>query len=157
MAVSVGQQAPDIELPLAGSKDKFRLSDYRGKQPVVLLFFPLAWTSVCTQQMCDTRDAMARYNSLGAKVVAISVDSPFALDRFKQEQSATFDFASDFNREACEAFGCKYEDLLGFKGVAKRSAFVIDKEGKVVFADVKESAKDVPSIDDIANALKQLA
>lgn len=154
MAVSVGQQAPDIELPLAGSKDKFKLSDYKGKQPVVLLFFPLAWTGVCTQQMCDTRDAMGQYNSLGAKVVAISVDSPFALDKFKQEQGANFDFASDFNREACEAFGCKYEDLIGFKGVAKRSAFVIDKEGKVVFADVKESAKDVPALEEIKAALQ---
>ncbi len=157
MAVSVGQQAPDIELPLAGSSEKFKLSDYKGKQPVVLLFFPLAWTGVCTQQMCDTRDALARYNELGAKVVAISIDSPFALDKFKQEQGATFDFASDFNREACDAFGCKYEDLMGFKNVAKRSAFVIDKDGTVVYADVKESAKDVPAIDEIANALKQPA
>lgn len=155
MAVSVGQQAPEIELPLAGSKEKFKLSDYKGKQPVVLLFFPLAWTSVCTQQMCDTRDAMAKYNDLGAKVVAISVDSPFALEKFKAEQNANFDFASDFNREACDAFGCKYEDLIGFKGVAKRAAFVIDKEGTVVHADVKESAKDVPSIDEIQNAVKQ--
>ncbi len=153
MAVSVGQQAPDIELALAGSKEKFKLSDYQGKQPVVLLFFPLAWTGVCTQQMCDTRDAMAQYNELGAKVVAISVDSPFALDKFKTEQKADFDFASDFNREACAAFGCQYEDLMGFKGVAKRSAFVIGKDGKVLFADVKESAKDVPALDEIKTAL----
>lgn len=154
MALAVGQQAPDIELPLAGSKEKFKLSDYKGKQPVVLLFFPLAWTSVCTQQMCDTRDALQRYNDLGAKVVAISVDSPFALEKFKNEQGATFDFASDFNRTACEAFDCKYDDLIGFQNVAKRAAFVIDKEGKVVYADVKESAKDVPSVEEITAALK---
>src|SRR5437868_14109925 len=100
MAIEVGQDAPDFELPLAGAKEKFKLSDYKGKQPVVLLFFPLAWTGVCTQQMCDTRDAMGQYNNLGAKVVGISVDSPFALDKFKQEQGVNFDMASDFNREA---------------------------------------------------------
>lgn len=153
MAIEVGQQAPDIELPVAGSQDKFRLSDYKGKQPVVLLFFPLAWTGVCTQQMCDTRDSLARYEELGAKVVGISVDSPFALNKFKEEQGLNFDLASDFNREAVEKFGCQYEDLLGFKGVAKRSAFVIDKEGKVAYAQVNESAKDVPALEDIQKAL----
>lgn len=153
MAIEVGQQAPDIELPVAGSQDKFRLSDHKGKQPVVLLFFPLAWTGVCTQQMCDTRDSLARYEELGAKVVGISVDSPFALNKFKEEQGLNFDLASDFNREAVEKFGCQYEDLLGFKGVAKRSAFVIDKEGKVAYAQVNESAKDIPAVEDIQKAL----
>lgn len=154
MAIQVGQDAPDLELPLAGGKEKFKLSDYKGKQPVVLLFFPLAWTGVCTQQMCDTRDAMGQYNSLGAKVVGISVDSPFALDKFKQEQGVNFDMASDFNRDACDAYGCKYDELLGFKGVAKRSAFVIGKDGKVKYAKVNESAKDVPPISEIQEAVK---
>lgn len=155
MAIEVGQQAPDIELPLAGSQDKFRLSDYKGKQPVVLLFFPLAWTGVCTQQMCDTRDSLSRYEEIGAKVVGISVDSPFALAKFKEDQGLNFDLASDFNREAVQKFGCQYEDLLGFKGVSKRSAFVIDKEGKVIYAEVNESAKDVPSVENIEKALAQ--
>jgi glutaredoxin-dependent peroxiredoxin len=154
MAIQVGQDAPDLELPLAGGKEKFKLSDYKGKQPVVLLFFPLAWTGVCTQQMCDTRDAMGQYNSLGAKVVGISVDSPFALDKFKQEQGVNFDMASDFNRDAVEKYGCKYDELLGFKGVAKRSAFVIGKDGKVKYAKVNESAKDVPPISEIQEAVK---
>ena len=139
MAVEVGQDAPELELPVAGSQDKFKLSDYKGKQAVVLLFFPLAWTGVCTQQMCDTRDSMNRYEELGAKVVGISVDSPFALNKFKEDQGLNFDLASDFNRSACEAYDCKYEDLLGFKNVAKRSAFVIGKDGKIkqVFEKVK--------------------
>lgn len=154
MAVEVGQDAPELELPVAGSKEKFKLSDYKGMQPVVLLFFPLAWTGVCTQQMCDTRDALSQYDNLGAKVVGISVDSPFALDKFKQEQGINFDLASDFNREACDAYGCKYEDLLGFKGVAKRSAFVIGKDGKVKYAQVNESAKDVPPASEIQAALQ---
>lgn len=155
MAIEVGQQAPDIELPVAGSQEKFRLSDYKGKQPVVLLFFPLAWTGVCTQQMCDTRDSMNGYEELGAKVVGISVDSPFALNKFKEDQGLNFDLASDFNREAVKAFDCQYEDLLGFKGVAKRSAFVIDKDGKIAYARVNESAKDVPPKEEIQQALNK--
>lgn len=153
MSIVIGQEAPDLELPVAGSQDKFKLSDYRGKQPVVLLFFPLAWTGVCTQQMCDTRDAMNRFEELNAKVVGISVDSPFALNKFKEDQGLNFDLASDFNRDACEKYGCKYDELLGFKGVAKRSAFVIGKDGKVTYGVVNESAKDVPPFDDIQAAL----
>ena len=154
MSVQIGQQAPEIELPLAGG-DKFNLKDYRGKQPVVLLFFPLAWTSVCTKQMCDTRDALSRYNDLGAKVVGISVDSPFALAKFKEDQGINFDLASDFNRTASAAYDCQYDELLGFKGVAKRSAFVIDKDGKIAYAQVNESAKDVPPTSDIQAALEK--
>lgn len=153
MAIKVGQDAPDLELPVAGSQDKFRLSDYKGKQPVVLLFFPLAWTGVCTQQMCDTRDSMNRYEEIGAKVVGVSVDSPFALNKFKEDQGLNFDLASDFNREACDAYGCKYDELLGFKGVAKRSAFVIGKNGKILYARVNESAKEVPPLSEIQEAL----
>lgn len=155
MPIQTGQDAPDLELPVAGSQDKFRLSDYRDKQPVVLLFFPLAWTGVCTQQMCDTRDAMNRFEELNAKVVGISVDSPFALNKFKEDQGLNFDLASDFNRSAVQAYDCQYEDLLGFKGVAKRSAFVIGKDGKVKYARVNESAKDVPPFSEIQEALNQ--
>src|SRR5690606_33081942 len=113
----------------------------------------LAWTGVCTQQMCDARDAMNRFQELNAKVVGISVDSPFALAKFKEDQGLNFDLASDFNRSAVDAFGCKYDELLGFKGVAKRSAFVIGKDGKVLYARVNESAKDVPPFDEIQEAL----
>jgi len=154
MAIQVGQDAPDFELPVAGGKEKFKLSDYKGKQPVVLLFFPLAWTGVCTQQMCDTRDSLGSYNTLGAKVVGISVDSPFALDKFKQEQGLNFDLASDFNREASTAYGCLYEDLMGCKGVSKRAAFVIGKDGKIKYAQVNESAKNVPPQEEIKKALE---
>lgn len=153
MTIEVGQDAPELELAVAGSQDKFRLSEYKDKQPVVLLFFPLAWTGVCTQQMCDARDAMNRFQELNAKVVGISVDSPFALAKFKEDQGLNFDLASDFNRSAVDAFGCKYDELLGFKGVAKRSAFVIGKDGKVLYARVNESAKDVPPFDEIQEAL----
>lgn len=154
MAVSAGQQAPDLELPLAGSQDKFKLADYRGKQPVVLLFFPLAWTSVCTAEMCSIRDNYQRYKDLGAKVVGISVDSPFALAKFKEEEKLPFDMASDFNKDAIEKYGAKYEDLLGFKGVAKRSAFVIDKNGKVVYAQVNDDATKLPDFSKVQEAIQ---
>jgi glutaredoxin-dependent peroxiredoxin len=153
MAVKVGDQAPDFELPLAGGQGKFKLSDYKGKQPVVLLFFPLAWTSVCTAEMCDIRDTYQRYSGMDAKVVGVSVDSPFALAKFKAEENLPFDLASDFNREACEKYGAKYDELLGFKGVAKRSAFVIDKDGKVVYAQVNEDAKQMPDFGKVQEAL----
>lgn len=153
MAVTIGQPAPDLELPLAGSQEKFKLADYRGKQPVVLLFFPLAWTSVCTAQMCQVRDDYSKYTDLNAKIVGISVDSPFALAKFKAEENLPFDMASDFNREAIEAYGAKYDELLGFKGVAKRAAFVIGKDGKVLYAQVNENVKQLPDFAAIQAAL----
>lgn len=154
MAIKVGQEAPDIELPLAGAQAKFKLSDYKGKQPVVLLFFPLAWTGVCTGEMCSIRDSYHLYKNLDAKVVGISVDSPFALDKFKAEQNLPFDLASDFNKEAIEKYDAKHEELLGFKGVAKRSAFVIDKAGKVVFAWVSDDPTKLPDFAKVQAALR---
>jgi peroxiredoxin len=154
MPIQVGQDAPEIELPLSDDPStKFKLSEHKGKNPVVVLFFPLAWTGVCTQQMCDTRDSLARYESLGAKVVAISVDSPFALAKFKAEQGITFPLASDFNRGAAKAYDCLYDNLLGFEGVAKRSAFVIGKDGKVLYAEVNEDPTKVPTFENIAKSL----
>lgn len=154
MAVSVGQEAPDIELPLAGSKEKFRLSEYKGKQPVVLLFFPLAWTSVCTEEMCGVRDTYKEYEQLGAKVVGISVDSPFALEKFKSEQNLPFDMASDFNRDAIEKYGAKHDDLLGFREVAKRSAFVVDKNGRIAYAEVNDNPKQLPDFEKVQHAVR---
>jgi peroxiredoxin len=154
MALSVGNDAPDIELPLAVSKEKFKLSDFRGKQPVIVLFFPLAWTGVCTSEMCSIRDTYQQYQDLNAKVIGISVDSPFALEKFKQDQNLPFDMASDFNKEAIEKYGAKYEDLLGFKGVAKRSAFVVDKNGKIAYAEVNDDAKQLPDFEKVKAAAK---
>ena len=158
MSSLVGQPAPEIDLPVAGGGDNFKLSDSKGKEPVVLLFFPLAWTGICTQQMCDARDAMGQYTALGAKVIGISVDSQFALAKFKEEQGLTFDLASDANRTAVTAFGNKHDEAIaGVLGVAKRSAFVIDKDGIVVYADIKPSPKEVPAVADIKAALEAAA
>ena len=155
MALSVGQAAPDFEIPLAGSPDKFKLSDNQGKQPVVLLFFPLAWTGICTAELCSIRDSYQEYKDLGCRVVGISVDSPFALDKFKAEQSYPFDMASDFNKDVSAAYGALYEELLGFKGVSKRSAFVVGKDGKVLYAEVNDDPKQLPDFAKVKDAVRK--
>ncbi|PKO18015.1 peroxiredoxin [candidate division BRC1 bacterium HGW-BRC1-1] len=154
MPITVGQDAPEFEIPLAGGKEKFILSNCKGKHNAVLLFFPLAWTPVCTSELCAMRDSFQEYKDLDAHVVGISVDSPFALAKFKEENNYPFDMASDFNKDVSKAYDTLYEDLMGFKGVCKRSAFVINKEGKVVYAEVKEDAHDLPDFEKIKAALK---
>jgi peroxiredoxin len=104
--------------------------------------------------MCGIRDTYQLYRDLNAKVVGISVDSPFALDKFKAEENLPFDMASDFNKDAIEKYDAKYEDLLGFKGVAKRSAFVIGRDGKILYAQVNDDAKQLPDFDKVKEALK---
>ena len=155
MAISVGQAAPDLELPLAGSDKKFKLSESQGKEAVLLLFFPLAWTSVCTSELCSIRDSYQEYKDLNCRVVGISVDSPFALEKFKAEQNYPFDMASDFNKDASAKYGSLFEDLMGFKGVSKRSAFVIGKDGKVLYAEVSDDPKKVPDFNKIKEVLKK--
>ena|ERR1043166_459378 len=155
MAVSVGQQAPDFELPLAGNQGKFKPSDFRGKQPVVLLFFPFAYTGVCTKEMCEVRDNYSKYTGINAKVVGISVDSPFSLNKFKQDENLPFDLASDFDKDAISKYGAKYDEFVGLKGgVAKRSAFVIDKTGKIVYAQVNEDPKQLPDFEKVVAAVQ---
>lgn len=155
MAIQVGQPAPDFTLRNS-DKQPVKLSDYKGKN-VVLLFFPLAFTGTCTEELCSVRDNMAIYNDLNAQVLAISVDSPFTLEKFKQEQGYDFPLLSDFNKEVSRTYDCLYQDfVLDMKGVAKRSAFVIDKEGIIRYAEVLEDAGNIPDFDAIKQTLKQL-
>jgi len=152
MSVKVGDKAPSFTLH-ASDKSEVSLEGYRGKN-VVLLFFPLAFTGVCTTELCTMRDDIANYNGLDAQILAVSVDSLFTLDKFKQEQNLNFPLLSDFNREVSRAYGSLYEEfVLGMRGVSKRSAFVIDKEGVVKYAEVLESAGDLPNFDAIKAAL----
>lgn len=155
MAISEGQKAPDFTL-VDSDKKPHKLSDYRGKK-VVLLFFPAAFTGVCTKEMCQTRDELFLYNNMDASVFGISVDLPFALGKFKELNNLNFTLLSDFNKEAISAFGIKYDEwIAGLKGVAKRSAFVIDKEGTVRFAHVLEQAGDFPDLDGVKRTLSEL-
>ena len=155
MTLQKGDKAPDFTL-FSSDKKQVSLSDYKDGN-LVILFFPMAFTSVCTKELCAMRDSIADYNRLNASVVGISVDSPFTLDRFKAEQQLNFPLLSDFNKEASSAYGALYpEFVFGMKGVSKRAAFVIDKTGTVQYAEVLESAGDLPSFENVRNTLAQL-
>lgn len=156
MTISVGQKAPNFSLRNT-EKEVINLSDYKGKN-VLVLFFPLAFTGVCTTELCSVRDNISDYNDTNAVVLGISVDSLFTLEKFKAEQNLNFDLLSDFNKEAATTYGALYDEfVLDMKGVAKRSAFVIDGEGTVQYAEVLESAGDLPNFGAINATLKTLS
>ena len=155
MAIQKGQTAPDFSL-FNTEKNKVSLADYKGKN-LVVLFFPLAFTGVCTTELCSVRDNLNVYTSLNADVVGISVDSLFSLGKFKEEQQYNFPLLSDFNKETSQAYGAFYDEfVLDMKGVARRAAFVVDKDGMVQYAEVLESAGDLPNFDAIKEALSGL-
>ena len=155
MSIQIGQAAPDFTL-FDSDKNPVKLSEQKGNN-VLLLFFPQAFTSVCTKELCAVRDNIALYNNANAKVFGISVDSVFTLAKFKEEQQFNFPLLSDFNKEVSESFDSIYKDwILNMKGVSKRSAFIIDKEGKIQYAEVLESAGDVPDFEKINAVLNNL-
>ncbi len=150
-----GQAAPDFSL-YDSDKKKVSLSDYKGKN-VLLLFFPQAFTGTCTKELCSTRDNIAVYNQANAQVLGISVDSIFTLAKYKEEQQLNFPLLSDFNKEVSTAYGTLYDNFVfDMKGVSKRSAFVIDKSGIVQYAEVLETASDLPDFTAIQAILSGL-
>jgi peroxiredoxin len=155
MSVQVGQDAPDFTLKNTDMQD-VTLSTFRGQKNVVLLFVPLAFTGVCTTELCSVRDNLNTYAQLNAEVFGVSVDSPFAQKAWKEKEKLNFTLLSDFNRQAVKAYGAQYESLIGLQGVAKRAAFVIDKQGKVRYAEVMEDARNLPNFDQINATLKSL-
>ncbi|OJW79482.1 MAG: peroxiredoxin [Bacteroidetes bacterium 46-16] len=155
MAIQTGQLAPDFTLR-DNEKNKVTLSEQQGKN-VVLLFFPLAFTSTCTKELCYMRDNINMYNSLNAQVYGISVDSLYALNKFKEEQNLNFPLLSDFNKTASTAYDCLYETFSNdMQGVSKRASFVIDKEGIVRYAEVLENAGELPDFKAIEDTLNSL-
>jgi peroxiredoxin len=154
-SLSIGDKAPDFSL-FNTEKQAVTLSELKG-QNVVLLFFPLAFTSTCTAELCGVRDDIANYSKLDAKVYGISVDSLFSLGKFKEEQGLNFDLLSDFNKTASTDYGSLYDSfVLGMNGVSKRSAFVVDKEGIIRYVEVLESAGDIPNLDAVKQVLASL-
>ncbi len=148
MSIKVGQEAPDFSL-YNTEKKEVKLSDLRGKK-VIIHFFPQAFTGTCTTQLCTMRDNLNYYTNLNAVVLGISVDSIFTLAKFKEVESYNFDLLSDFNKEVSRLYGSIYEDwILNMKGVSKRAAFVIDENGIVTYAEVLESAGDLPDFSKI--------
>lgn len=156
MSIEKGQTAPNFTL-FDSEKNKVTLADFKGKN-VVLLFFPLAFTSVCTAELCNVRDNIAAYNNANAQVLGISVDSLFTLNKFKTDQNLNFPLLSDFNKVASTAFGVLYEVFPAFEmqGVSKRAAFVIDKEGVVQYAEICPTPGDQPDFTSIQNTLAAL-
>ena len=156
MKLKLGDKAPLFTL-YSDEQQAVSLADYRGRN-LVLLFFPLAFTGVCTTEMCTMRDTLAAYNALDADVVAVSVDSPFTLARFKAAERLNFPLLSDFNKEVSRQYGALYDTFaLGMEGVSKRAAFVIDPEGVLRYAEVLESAGDEPDYSSIRETLARPA
>jgi peroxiredoxin len=157
MPVEVGQQAPDFTLYNTEQKE-ISLKDLTSKSNVVLLFFPLAFTGVCTQELCSARDDISKYQKLNATIVAISVDSIFTLGKFREEQKLPFDLLSDFNKEVSSKYDSLYDEfpLFGLKGVTKRSAFVIDKQGKIQYAEILADPGKVPDFTKIKETLEKV-
>jgi len=155
MALAVGTNAPDFTLKTKtadGLKD-IKLSDHFGKGPVVLLFFPLAFTGVCTQEMCDVSGGLSAYADLGATVYAISVDSPFAQEAWAKANNITVTLLSDLNKTVIKAYDVVFPNLVGVGDTAARAAFVIGKDGVIKYSEQTPTPKDLPSFEKIKAAL----
>jgi glutaredoxin-dependent peroxiredoxin len=155
MALAAGTNAPDFTLKTKtadGLKD-IKLSDHFGQQPVVLLFFPLAFTGVCTAEMCDVSGGLTAYADLGAAVYGISVDSPFALEAWAKANSISVPLLSDLNKTVIKAYDVVFPNLAGVGDTAARAAFVIGKDGVIKYAEQTPTPKDLPSFDKVKAAL----
>ena len=154
MSVDVGSKAPDFTLTNQ-DRQPVTLSGQRGK-PVVLAFFPAAFSSVCTKELCTFRDSMAKLGQAKAEVYGISVDTFFTLKAFQDHEKLTFPLLSDFNKQVIRDYGVFNEDMIGLKGIAKRAVFVIDKDGIVRHREVLEDARNEPDYEKVFGALASL-
>ena len=155
MSLDVGSKAPDFTLTNQ-DRQPVTLSDSMGKQNVVLAFFPAAFSSVCTTELCTFRDRLSRLNNMDATVYGISVDTFFTLKAFGDAEKLTFPLLSDFNKDVIRKYGVFNEDMIGLKGIAKRAVFVIDKSGTVRHKEVLEDARNQPDYDKVEAQLKTL-
>ncbi|MDD5363330.1 MAG: redoxin domain-containing protein [Ignavibacteria bacterium] len=161
MSLKIGDLAPDFKLfskNTTGEPKEIALSDYKGKN-VVVLFYPLSFTGVCTTEMCTISEGFEQYSALNASVVGISVDSIFSQEAWAKANKITIPLLSDFNSEVSTKYGTRYPDggfVLGLNGVSKRAAFVIGKDGKIAYAEVLEDAGKMPDFDKIKEVLKTL-
>jgi peroxiredoxin len=133
MALQVGTVAPKFELP-AKPGEMVDIGALLGREKVVILFFPLAYSSVCTEEMCHFRDNWAEWTGLGCRVFGVSIDSPFVVDKFRTDLNVPFPILSDFNKTVAASYDALHADLMGLKGVTKRAAYVIGTDGKVAYA-----------------------
>ncbi|MBM3839251.1 MAG: redoxin domain-containing protein [Verrucomicrobia bacterium] len=163
MSLKVGDKAPDFELSTktAEGPKKLKLSNNAGEKNTVLLFFPMAFTSVCTKEMCDVSQGLNAYTSLNADVWGISGDNPFAQEAWAQKEKITVPLLADYEHKVAQAYGVAYSSFLpqlnlGMAGVPKRSAFVVDKQGVIRYAESSDDPKQLPNFDAIQQALNGL-
>ena len=158
MAIEVGSKAPDFSLKSknADGPVDIQLSDNVGSKNTVLLFFPLAFTGVCTDELCDVTAGLSSYTDLNADVIGISVDSPFTQEAWAQKENIGITLASDLNKQTAKDYGVLLDDLGGFGATSARAAFVVDKEGTVQYAEQTETPKDLPNFDAIKETLSKL-
>lgn len=158
MAIPVGTKAPDFTLKskqTSGLVD-VKLSNNFGKTNTVLLFFPLAFTGVCTTEMCDITAGLSQYKDLNAEVIGVSVDSPFSQEAWAQKEKIGITLASDLNKKTAEAYGVLLPDLIGLGAVSARAAFVIDKNGVVQYSEQTPTPKDLPNFNAVRETLGKL-
>ncbi len=158
MAISTGTKAPEFSLKTktAEGLQDIKLSDNFGRKNTVLLFVPLAFTGVCTKELCDVSAGLSAYESLNAQVIGISVDSPFAQEAWAQKESITIPLASDLNKEVAKAYDVLLPDLVGIGSASARAAFVIDKEGVIRYAEQTPTPLELPTFEAIKATLAQL-
>ena len=155
MAITIGQASPDFKL-FNSDKKEISLSDYKGKN-LLILFFPQAFTGTCTTELCTMRDNITTYSSLNTEIVGISVDSLFTLGAYKKDQNLNFDLLSDFNKNVCKEYDSYLQDFaFGMIGVSKRSAFIVDKNGIIQYAEICEKLTDLPNFDAIKACLEKI-
>jgi len=158
MAISVGTKAPDFSLKSkqASGLVDVKLSENLGKKNTVLLFFPAAFTSVCTKEMCDLSTGFSAYAGLNADVIALSVDTPFAQEAWAQKEKITVKLASDLNKEVIKKYDVVFPMLAGIGDTAARAAFVIDKNGLIQYSEQTATPKDLPNFDKVKETLARL-
>ena len=155
MCLALGAIAPDFELPVVLGGDTVRLGDYKGEKVVVLLFFPLAFSSVCTSQMCAVAENYSRWEELGAEIVGISTDSPYVNQKFAEECGANFPIASDYNKIVSSEYKVLLEDMAGLKGVTNRAVYVVNKEGRVMYAWKGEHPGVMPPLEEVFETIER--
>ena len=155
MALSVGEKAPDFTLKgsTAEGLADFTLSSNFGQRATVILFFPLAFTSVCTQEFCDVTSGLSRYEELNAQVIGISVDSPFAQEAWAKKENIQLRLLSDLNKEVTKSYDVLFPSLAGIGDTAARATFVIDKEGVIRYSEQTATPKDLPNFEKVQEAL----
>ena len=158
MAIPVGSKAPDFTLKSkqASGLVDVKLSNNFGKTNTVVLFFPLAFTSVCTTEMCDITAGLQQYKGMNAEVIGVSVDSPFSQEAWAQKEKIGITLASDLNKKTAESYGVLLPDLIGLGAVSARAAFVIDKNGVVQYSEQTPTPKDLPNFNAVRETLSKL-